>query len=500
VKLNRYLLGCALVAALGSLLFGFDTAVMSGTKKGIVETFHLDWYWITTTPPEALKSQVLVSAGGFSVGFGEETTIAASTTAYRLGEFLSGFTVASAILGTIVGSLCAGRPADAFGRKPMLLCLAVLYFVSAIGSGLAWNWWALLLMRFIGGLAIGGASVAAPMYIAEISPPEIRGRLVAASQLNVVIGVLSAYLSNYVVAALTHSEVAAWRWMLGIMVVPAAMFFVFALPIPESPRWLVKRHRRDEALRVLGKLGNEDAQALIGRIAESLHEETVAADEPFFRRKYMAPILLAFMVATFNQFTGINALTYYTASIFEMAGARRDNALLQSVIIGVTQLIFTVIAMSVIDRFGRKKLLIVGAIGLAACLATVAGAFYIDEQIAAGAMSKSYQAAVGPMVLGSLIGYMAFFAFSQGSVIWVFLSEIFPNRVRARGQAFGTFIHWFWCAVVAWTFPVIADFSKSGPFVLFSAMMVLQLVLVWKYLPETKGVSLEQIQRELGIE
>jgi sugar porter (SP) family MFS transporter len=303
-----------------------------------------------------------------------------------------------------------------------------------------------------------------------------------------------------VIAGLTQSETMAWRWMLGIMAIPAVLFFLLLWLIPESPRWLVKRHRRDEALTVLTDLGNEDARGLLGRIVESLHEETVAADEPFFRRKYQAPILFAFMVATFNQFTGINALTYYTAAIFGMAGAARASSLLQSVIIGFTQLVFTVIAMSVIDHFGRRKLLIVGAVGLAVCLATVAGAFYIDEQIARGAMPESYQGAVGPLVLGSLIGYMAFFAFSQGSVIWVFLSEIFPNRVRARGQALGTFIHWFWCAVVIWTFPMIAERSKSGPFVFFSAMMVLQLVLVWKYLPETKGVSLEQIQRELGIE
>lgn len=457
MKLNRYLLGCTLIAALGSLLFGFDTAVMSGTTDGFKQSF-------------------------------------------QLGGFLLGFTVASAILGTIVGSLAAGKPADAFGRKRTLLCLAVLYFVSSIGCALAWDWWSLLVMRFIGGLAIGGASVAAPMYIAEISPPEMRGRLVAASQLNVVLGVLSAYLTNYVVDYLTGSGATAWRWMLGIMAVPSGLFFLLLWLIPESPRWLVKRHRREEAIKVLDDLGNCDSRGVMETIVESLHEETVAADEPFFRRKYLAPILFAFMVATFNQFTGINALTYYTATIFSMAGAARASSLLQSVIIGFTQLVFTIIAMSVIDHFGRKKLLIVGAAGLAVCLALVAAAFYIGDQVTAGAMPESYKSIVGPLVLGSLIGYMAFFAFSQGSVIWVFLSEIFPNRVRARGQALGTFVHWFWCAVVAGTFPKIMESSKSGPFVFFSAMMVLQLVLVWKYLPETKGVSLEQIQRELGIE
>jgi len=276
VKLNRYLLGSTLVAALGSLLFGFDTAVISGTTVGLKETFQFDRFWLATVPPgDDLARDVIFTAGSLWIGSSSPESMPTGTGLHHLGGFLLGFTVASAILGTIVGSLGAGKPADAFGRKPTLLCLAVLYFISALGCALAWNWWSLLLMRFIGGLAIGGASVAAPMYIAEISPPEIRGRLVAASQLNVVIGVLSAYLSNYVIAGLTHSETAAWRWMLGIMVIPAVLFFLLLWLIPESPRWLVKRHRRDEALTVLGDLGSEDAQGLVGKIVESLHEETV---------------------------------------------------------------------------------------------------------------------------------------------------------------------------------------------------------------------------------
>ena len=457
MKLNWYLLGSTLVAALGGFLFGFDTAVISGTTEMLRGMFHL--------------------------------------TSGQLG-----FTVASALLGTIAGSLAAGKPAERLGRKPVLMWLAVLYFISALGCGLAWSWFSLVAFRFIGGLAIGGASVVSPMYIAEISPPHARGRLVAVSQLNVVAGILTAYFSNYVIAALTVGDPMAWRWMLGIVAAPAVLFLLFLMPIPESPRWLTKKHRRDDALRVLQKLGNEDADLVLTEIVESLHEETVGSDEPFFRRKYLKPILLAIMVASFNQLAGINALIYYTADIFRMAGAEQGGALLQSVIIGVTNLFFTLVAMTVIDRFGRKKLLLIGAAGLAFCLATTAIAFWMGEQIREGAMPESYRAAVGPLVLGSLIGYIAFFAFSQGSVIWVFISEIFPNRVRARGQALGSFTHWFWCAIVSWTFPVIADVSKSGPFVFFSAMMVLQLILVWKYLPETKGVSLERIQRELGID
>jgi sugar porter (SP) family MFS transporter len=325
------------------------------------------------------------------------------------------------------------------------------------------------------------------MFIAEISPPGLRGRLVALSQFNVVTGILFAYLSNYFIAGIVGgAESAAWRVMLGIAAVPAALFFVFLLRIPESPRWLVKRHRREEAAKVLGRLGNEDPEALVAEIAESLHEETVAADEPFFQRKYRRPILLALMVATFNQLSGINALIYYTADIFRMAGAERASALLQAVIVGFTNLVFTVAAMSVIDRFGRKRLLLVGALGLAACLLLAARAFATGGG--------------GAMVLASLIGYIAFFALSQGSVIWVYLSEIFPNRVRARGQALGSFTHWFWAAVVSWTFPMIAEVSGALAFAFFAAMMLLQFVLVLVFLPETKGVSLEQIQRTLGIE
>lgn len=448
MKLNRHLLGSTIVAALGAFLFGFDTAVISGATEALRQVFHLS------------SSQL-------------------------------GFTVASALIGTIVGSIAAGRPTELIGRKRILMALAVLYFVSALGCAFAWNWTALLFFRFIGGIAIGGTSVVSPMYIAEISPPQLRGRLVAVSQLNIIVGILTAYFSNYVIASLlptpaTGDTPEAWRWMMGIVAVPAVLFFFLVLPIPESPRWLVKRHRHKEALAVLRKLGNDDAQGLFNEIAASLHEETVNTQEPFFHRKYRKPILLAFMVATFNQLSGINALIYYTADIFRMAGAQQASALFQSVLIGLTSLVFTVVAMAVIDRFGRKRLLIIGAAGLALCLATTAYAFYSGLG--------------GGLVLGSLMGYIAFFAFSQGSVIWVFLSEIFPNRVRARGQAFGSFIHWVWCALVSWTFPIIAERSGGHAFSFFALMMALQLLIVWKFMPETKGVSLEQIQQRLGIE
>lgn len=443
-RVTTQLLWSAAVAALGGFLFGFDTAVISGATDALRLRFALD------------SNQL-------------------------------GFTVASALIGTIFGSIGAGTPSERYGRRPVLHALAVLYVVTALGCGFAWNWISLVLFRFIGGLAIGASSVVAPMYIAEISPAPVRGRLVALSQFNVVAGILAAYFSNYLIAGLLGGpETHAWRWMLGIAGAPAVLFLILVLRIPESPRWLVKEHRGDEAIAVLGAMGAERPDLVVKEIADSLHEETVSAHEPFFQKKYSKPILLAVMVASFNQLAGINALIYYTADIFRMAGAERTSALLQSVIIGVTNLLFTMIAMTVIDRFGRRLLLLIGSVGLAVCLSLTAWAFH--------------RGTGGTLLLGSLIGYIAFFAFSQGSVIWVYISEIFPNRVRARGQALGSFTHWFWAAVVSWSFPVIADASGASAFGFFAAMMVLQFVLVWRFLPETKGVSLEEIQRTLGIE
>ena len=446
--MNRLLLSSTVVAALGGLLFGFDTAVISGTTEALRQVFHLT------------SSQL-------------------------------GFTVASALIGTIIGSIAVGRPAEQIGRKWTLMVMGMFFFVSAVGCGFAWDWISLLAFRFIGGIAIGGASVVSPMYIAEIAPPHARGRLVSVSQFNTVLGILMAYFTNYLIAGIFSAQpgegaLVAWRWMFGVEALPALLFCLFLLQIPESPRWLVKRHRRLEALATLKRLGNRDAEQLLNEIVDSLHEETVRVTEPFFIRKYRTPILLAIMVATFNQLSGINAVIYYTADIFRMAGAEQASALFQSVIIGVTCLASTVVAMPVIDRFGRKNLLLTGAAGMAACLAVTAYAFY--------------NSIGGRLVLASLMGYIAFFAFSQGAVIWVFLSEIFPNRVRARGQSLGSFTHWTWCAIVSWTFPVIAEQSGGHAFSFFGIMMVLQFVMVWKILPETKGVSLEQIQRTLGIE
>ena len=458
MKINRYLLQSALVAAVAGFLFGFDTIVISGTIEMLTERFGLSSLDLGTT-------------------------------------------VASALLGTILGSLVTAKPSEWLGRKPVLMLLSMLYLVSGLGCGLAWSWHSLLGFRFVGGLAIGGASVVSPMYIAEIAPPHARGRLVATSQLNIVIGLVAAYISNFIIAMLMPGDPSAWRWMLGIVALPSVIFFFLLLPIPESPRWLAKRHRWDDALAVLRRLGNDDPEGLLREIAESLHEETVSVNEPFFQRKYLKPILLAFMVASFNQLAGINAVLYYSGHIFSMAGAEQTSQLMQSIIIGMTNLIFTFVGLAVIDRFGRRKLMIVGAVGLAICLSATGFSFWMSDRIAEGTMSQSYLRLVGPLVLTSLIGFIACFAFSNGAVIWVYISEIFPNRVRARGQALGSFTHWFWCALINFSFPVIvANVSTSAPFAFFAAMMILQLVLVWKFLPETKGVSLEEMQRHLGIE
>lgn len=441
--LNPTLLRSAGIAALGSFLFGFDTAVISGAT-------------------DALRRQFLLDGQGL------------------------GLTVSSALLGTIVGSLAVSRPLEQNGRRPVLRGLAALYILSALGCAFAWNWTALVMFRALGGLAIGGSSVAAPMYIAEIAPAAVRGRLVALSQLNIVIGILVAYLSNSLVElALGGPETSAWRWMLGLPALPAAFFYLATVAIPESPRWLLAQGRAGDAEEVLQRVGAASPSGEAAEIAESLRTESVHAHEPFFTRKYRRPILLALMIATFNQVSGINALIYYTADIFAMAGAARTSALWQSVIIGVTNLVFTVAAMTVIDRVGRKRLLLVGAAGLAVCLFAAAYAF---------------ERRIGGLLLVSLIGYIAFFAFSQGAVIWVYLAEIFPNRVRARGQALGSFTHWCWAAVVSWSFPIVAEASGGLAFVFFGGMMMLQFVVVLLVLPETRGVSLEAIQRQLGIE
>ena len=440
MKLNSTLLKSTVVAALGGLLFGFDTAVIAGATQ-------------------ALK--IL----------------------YQLSPLAEGFTVASALVGTVIGSMLTGIPGDRYGRRDSLRGMAVLYVVSALGCAFAWNWTALVVFRFIGGLAIGGSSVLGPMYIAEISPAKWRGRLVGLFQFNVVFGILLAYLSNYVLGTMGFGA-AEWRWKLGVTAAPAAFFFLMLFGIPRSPRWLVKKGRIDEAREVLRRIGEEHYEQELNDIVESIDAEHVHSDA-LFTARYRVPILLAISIGMFNQLSGINAILYYLNAIFEHAGFSKVSGDLQAVAIGATNLLFTMLAMSMIDRVGRKTLLLIGSVGTALCLAGVAAIFLMGRH--------------ENLLVWMLVGYIAFFAFSQGAVIWVYISEVFPNRVRAKGQSLGSFSHWIMNALISWTFPLMAASSGGYPFVFFSAMMVLQFFVVLSFYPETKGISLEEMQKKLHI-
>jgi len=437
------LLISAVVAALGSLLFGFDTAVISGTTEALREV-------------------------------------------YELNDNLLGFTVSSALLGTMVGALLVGRPADWWGRRPVLALLAVLFVISAVGCGLAWNWYALLFFRWLGGVAVGGASVVCPMYITEIAPARRRGLLVAVSQLNIVLGILAAYFSNYLVARVLGADYpTTWRWMFGVMTAPAVAFLLTALMIPESPRWLVKRGRREQAEVVLARFGHEDPAREASEIAASLRANLGGASQRLFQRKYLKPLLLACMIAAFNQLDGINAVLYYASDIFRMAGADKASALMQSVIIGFTNLVMTIVAMALIDRVGRKALLLVGSV-----------TFVISQALAAWVFASHAQ---GWNVMVALMGIVGTHAYSQGAVVWVIINELLPNAVRASGSAVVTCLVWVLCLGVSWSFPVVAAKSGAYAFGFFALMMVLQFVLVARFLPETKGVSLEELQKRLGV-
>ena len=437
--MNTYLLRSTLVAALGGLLFGFDTAVISGATKALAD-------------------------------------------AYQLSPGMLGFTVSSALWGTVLGSLFAGYPSDRYGRRAALRALAVFYVVSAFGCAFAWDWYSLVIFRVIGGLAIGGSSVIGPMYIAEIAPAAKRGRLVALFQFNIVLGILLAYFSNYLVGLGGFGSL-EWRWKLGVAAAPAVLFFFALFGIPQSPRWLVRRGLQAEAREVLVRVGEQNVDREIRDIVATVSEEGSGRSVPLFQRRYRLPILLAITIGMFNQLTGINAILYYLNDIFARAGFDKVSSDLQAVAIGFTNLVFTLIAMSLIDRLGRKKLLLVGALGTAACLAGVAFVFF----------TGLYQG----MLLWLLILFIAFFAFSQGSVIWVYLSEVFPNLVRAKGQSLGSFTHWFMNALISGIFPMMAAKSGGIPFAFFAAMTVAQFFVVLLAYPETKGVSLEELEKRM---
>jgi SP family arabinose:H+ symporter-like MFS transporter len=380
--------------------------------------------------------------------------------------------------------MTSGIPGERYGSRATLRILALLYVVSALGCGLAWNWPSLLVFRFIGGLAIGGSSVLGPVYIAELAPAQWRGRLVGLFQINVVLGILLAYFSNFAIASL-HLGAVEWRWELGVAALPAALFFLFLFGIPQSPRWLAARGRVEEAREVLHKTGSPDPDQELQEIVASIHLERKSESEPLFQRKFRLPIFLAIFTGVFNQLSGINAVLYYLNDIFAQAGFSSMSASLQAVAIGATNLVFTLIAMSMIDRLGRRTLLLVGSVGCAISLAGVAAIFW----------SHQYPA----MLLWCLVGFIGFFSFSQGAVIWVYISEIFPTRVRAKGQSLGSSSHWIMNAIVSGLFPLFAKSSGAYPFAFFALMMVVQLLVVMWIYPETKGVTLEQMQARLKI-
>lgn len=443
-----FTLRIALVAALGGLLFGFDTAVISGTTEWLQRVFGL-------------------SDAGL------------------------GFTVASALLGTIVGALAVGVPADRIGRRDMLIVIAVLYFVSAVGTALPHDWYTFLFFRFVGGLGVGGASVVAPMYIAEISPAASRGRFVALTQFNIVLGVLLAFLSNYAISRLDLGP-AEWRWMFGVEAVPAAVFFGLLFLNPRSPRWLCAKGRDDEARAVMSRLVPDPAarDRELAEIRGSLDRERHGVREPLFSRAFLVPLGLACTIAVFNQLSGINALLYYAPKIFKLTGAAGESALFQSVIIGLVNLVCTMAAVAVIDRFGRRKLMLIGSVGYILSLGTAAAVFFAN--------GADFSPAGGLALLGALVLFIAAHAVGQGAVIWVFISEIFPNRVRSRGLAVASFTLWAANAAIAQLFPVVLGALGGGPvFAIFCGFMILQLLWVILVMPETKGISLEAIQERL---
>ena len=437
--MNAVLAKGIFVGGLTGLLFGFDTAVIAGATHGLAATFGLG--------PAGL-----------------------------------GATVSSALWGTFTGALIAGYPGDRFGARNCLRVIAAMYLLSALGSFLAPTLALFIAARVLGGLAIGASTVLAPTYLPEIAPAERRGALVGVFQLNIVFGILVAYLSNYLIGVhLGGPE--AWRWKFLVAVFPAALLGAQLFTIPNSPRWLAVRGRRDEAADVLGRIGVRDVTAELNSYSHADRPASGALARLSWRR-HARPMLLAMGIAAFNQLSGINAILYYLNDIFAAAGFGRVSAAGQAVLIGATNLVFTLLALAVIDRFGRRTLLRVGSLGLIVSLAATA---YIE-------LSGAHQ----QWLLWMLVLFIASFAFSQGAVIWVYIAEIFPTEVRSRGQGLGASTHWCMDALIATFFPIAAAYSKGLPFVFFAGMMVVQLVVVTRYFPETRRVRLEDMEKALG--
>ncbi len=441
-SINKHLLGIAVIASAGGLLFGFDTAVIAGTTTAL-------------------------------------------TAIYGLTAFTLGITVSSALWGTVVGAAVAGNLSDRYGRRTCLRFVGLLYLLSALGCAFAWGWPTLLVFRTLSGLAIGASSVISPTYIAEISPPKLRGRLVGAFQFNVVFGIMLAYISNYVVGRVAPGP-HEWRWKLGVAALPALCFFVSLFFIPESPRWLVAQGQNEAALAVLQRNGDENPERERQEIASSLEQALGSKADRVFQWRYRLPLFLAITIGMFNQLSGINAILYYLNSIFERAGFTQVSGDQQAILIGFVNLAAVTAAMMVIDKVGRRPLLLIGSVGTTLCLAGVGVSFQSNRGRGA--------------LLWLLMGFIAFFTFSQGAVIWVYISEIFPNRVRAKGQSIGSFSHWFMNAIVSFLFPVLATrWGAAAPFYFFASMTTLQFFVVWRMYPETRGVSLEDMEAKLHV-
>jgi sugar porter (SP) family MFS transporter len=441
MKVNRYLVKATIVGALGGLLFGFDTAVIAGTTQQLTEIFHL-------TP----------------------TTL--------------GLTVFIGLVGTVIGALCSGVLGQKIGGREALRVMAILYTISAIGCAFAWNWDVLMVARFIGGLGIGGSSVLGPVYIAELAPAKWRGRMVGLFQINIVVGILLAYLSNYIITTRNLGAM-QWRWEFGVAIVPSILFLMMLYGIPRSSRWLVTTNQTDEALEVLELMGSPNSKEELQDIIESIHLERGAKPESIFNGRYGKPIFLAISIGMFNQLAGINAILYYSNYIFSSAGFSSSSSALQTVGVGVVNLLATFLGMSLIDKLGRKTLLLIGAVGMTLALLGVALIFY----------THAHQA----LLVWLLVMFITFFAISQGSVIWVYIAEVFPSRVRSKGQSIGSSSHWIMNALIAGVFPYVAARSQAAPFAFFACMMLLQFFVVLFFYPETKGRSLEQIQTQLGL-
>jgi SP family arabinose:H+ symporter-like MFS transporter len=441
--IQRKVIVWSIIMALGGFLFGFDTAVISGAEQAIQK------YW-------------------------------------NLSDLQHGFTISIALIGTVTGAFLGRIPADRLGRKTSLVIIALLFLFSSLGTAIATNWYLFVILRFIGGLGVGASSVIAPVYISEISPAAARGRLVILFQFNIVLGILISYLSNYLIGLLFQDS---WRLMLGIMVIPSFIFLVLLKLVPESPRWLILHKSQNDAARKTLQLINPDGfeQEMENIITAKNEEAKDVSGESLFTSRYRFPAMLAILFAFFNQVSGINAIIYYAPRIFTMAGLAKNDSLSASVYLGAVNFLFTMIAIFFIDKIGRKKLMLIGSFGLILTLGLVASWF----------LSKSTN---GYFITIYLMAYIAFFAFSQGAVIWVFISEIFPNQVRAKGQTLGSFTHWVMATLIAFSFPYFAEKLGGGStFLFFTVMMVLQLLFVWKLMPETKGKSLEQIEHTLTM-